>query len=76
MKNCNIKFVVLYTDKETLLKRDKLRPDDCQMGERCLILLNKIMNAKFDSQFLLDTTSLTIEDAIKTICTNNRFTIK
>ena len=39
-KDYNIKFVVLLTDDKTILKRDKNRPLDCQMKERCLIFLS------------------------------------
>ena len=35
-----IKFVCLLTNEEDLIKRDKERPEDCQMGDRCLVLLN------------------------------------
>ena len=38
-KNYSIKFAILISDEETLLKRDKLRPIDCQMGTRCTVLL-------------------------------------
>ena len=38
IQNYIIKFVVLLTDEATLLSRDKERPDDCQMKERCIAL--------------------------------------
>ena len=34
-----INFVVLLVDENTLLLRDKERPTDCQMKERCLTSL-------------------------------------
>ena len=45
-KEYQVKFIVLVVDEETIIKRDKLRPDDCQMGERCLVLLNNIKKQK------------------------------
>ena len=47
-KNYKIKFVVLMTDEDTLRSRDKERPSDCQMGERCVTLLNDFKNKKYD----------------------------
>ena len=38
-KNYTIKFIVLVVDENTLLLRDKERPGDCQMKERCITLL-------------------------------------
>ena len=38
--NCEIRFVVLLVDEETILARDKIRPAEFQMKERCIILLN------------------------------------
>ena len=34
-----VKFVVLLASEEELLRRDSLRPEDCQMKERCIVLL-------------------------------------
>lgn len=39
--NCEIRFVVLLVDEETILARDKIRPAEFQMKERCIILLNE-----------------------------------
>ena len=38
--NYKIKFVCLLTNEEDLIRRDKQRPEDCKMGDRCLVLLN------------------------------------
>ena len=37
------KFVVLLASEEIILKRDKFRSEDCQMNERCLILLENTL---------------------------------
>ncbi|MEC0091938.1 AAA family ATPase [Paenibacillus macquariensis] len=59
----NIVYVVLWTDHETLLKRDQLRLPEHQMGERCLILIEEFKESGFKDIHLLDT-SQTNADAI------------
>ena len=46
----HIKFVVLMTSEKELLRRDALRPEDCQMKERCLILLNSFKEKNFSER--------------------------
>lgn len=72
-KNIKTKFVVLLSDEETLLSRDKQRPEDCQMKERCLILLNSFKSKNYNSNNILDTTHLSIEETINTIINETRF---
>lgn len=31
-------------NENILLERGKKRPEDCQMGDRCIVLLNKFKN--------------------------------
>lgn len=38
VRNVRMKLCVLMADEETLIKRDKMRPLDCQMGKRSVIL--------------------------------------
>lgn len=66
---CKIKFVVLMTDEDTLLSRDKERPADLQMGERCVTLLNDFKNN------FLDTSKLTIEETLEKIEKNDKYFI-
>jgi len=40
--DAEIKFIVLLVDEKTVMERDKLRPLDCQMGKRALVLLKKM----------------------------------
>lgn len=68
-----IKFVVLLVDENTLLLRDKERPEDCQIKERCVTLLNSFKNEKYDIKNILDTTNLSIHETINIIENNNRF---
>lgn len=71
----DIKFVVLMVDEETLLKRDKERPLDWQMGERCIVLLNSFKDKGYENKYILDTSNLSIEDSVNTILEGNRFEI-
>ena len=72
----HIKFVVLLTNKETLLKRDSERPAGCQMKERCIVLLKNFINSNYNSNNILDTTNLSINDIAKNIQTSNDFILK
>ncbi len=72
-KNYNIKFVVLLVDENTLLSRDKERPEDCQMKERYVTLLNSFKNNNYNEENILDTTNLSINETVNIIENNNRF---
>ena len=72
-KNHKVKFVVLLSDEDTLLLRDKQRPEDCQMKERCLILLNSFKRKNYNSNNILDTTNLSVEETINIISKETRF---
>lgn len=67
LKNHTIKFVVLVVDEKTLLLRDKERPEDCQMKERCIVLLNSFKNKNYNAQNILDTTNLSVNETIDII---------
>jgi len=60
-------------DEKTIIKRDKERPLGCQMGKRSLILLNDFKEDKYESDFILDTSDLSIEDIVEEIENSNRF---
>lgn len=72
-KNYKVKFVVLLADEDTLLLRDKQRPEDCQMKERCLILLNSFKSKNYNSNNILDTTNFSVEETINIISKETRF---
>ena len=74
-KDYNLKFVVLLVNEETLLKRDLERPEDCQMKERCIVLLNEFKNHNYDSKYIIDTSNISISDTINTIENEDRFMI-
>ena len=68
-----VKFVVLLASEEELLRRDSLRPEDCQMKERCIVLLKSFKERNYLDKFLLDTTSLAPDEIIKRIEEVNSF---
>jgi len=74
-KDYEIKFVVLLVDEETILKRDKLRPVDCQMNERCLILLNSFLKKNYKEENKLYTQDLTVEETVNEIINNDKYII-
>ena len=75
-KEYNTKLVILLTDEETILKRDSQRPEDCQMKERCIILLNSFKSKNYNTQNILDTTNLSVDKTVEFILNNDRFNIK
>lgn len=52
-------YVVLWTDKETLVSRDHMRIPEHRMGERCLILLDEFLETDLDEKYLLNTSKNT-----------------
>ena len=75
-KEYTIKFIVLMVDENTLLLRDKMRPEDCQMKDRCITLLNSFKNKNYDIKNILNTTNLSIDETVHTIENNNNFIIR
>ena len=76
IRDYNIKFIILMTDEVTLLKRDKERKIEYQMGERCITLLNSFKNQKYNLKNILYTTNLSIDETIKRIEDEDRFLLK
>lgn len=74
-KKYDIKFVVLLVDEETLLLRDKERPTDCQMHERCIELLNEFKEYNFSENNIIDTSNLKVEEIVNIINNEKRFLI-
>lgn len=72
-KNYPIKFVVLLVDEATLLARDKERPKNCQMKERCITLLNSFKNKNYKATNIINTTKLSIDETINIIENDNKF---
>jgi len=74
-RDYDIKFIVLLVDEETIIKRDKERPEDCRQNERCLILLNSFKNKNYDKKHIIDTSNLTVEETVNIIIKEDRFNI-
>lgn len=74
-KEYEIKFVNLMVDEETIIKRDKERPENCRMGERSLILLNEFKETNYNEKYILDTTNMNIEESVSEIINNDRFLV-
>ncbi len=74
-KDYTTKFVVLLTDEKTLLERDSKRPIECQMKERCSILLNSFLKRNYNENNKLYTQNLTIEETVKEIINNDKYII-
>lgn len=66
-KDIEFEFVVLLVNEETILKRDKERPEDSQMKDRCIVLLNEFKNDNYDERNILYTDNLTIEETVNKI---------
>ncbi len=75
-KGHNVKFVVLLVDKQTLLERDSRRPKSCQMGERCLVLLDSFIKKGFDDKYILNTAALDVKQSVRTILDEDRFFVR
>lgn len=71
-KDYTIKFVVLLADESTLLLRDKKRPINYQMKERCLTLLDSFRSKNYNSKNILDTTNLSVNETVKIIKNDNK----
>lgn len=64
------------TDENTILQRDKERPVDCQMGERCLTLLKSFKGKNYHMSNVLFTTGLSVDETIRRIEMDDRFILK
>lgn len=63
-KSYDVIFKCLLVDEETILKRDALRPIDCQMKERCIVLLNEFLDCNYQEKYIIDTSNLNIEEVV------------
>ena len=74
-KDYTKKFVVLLVDEQTLLLRDSKRPENCQMKDRCITLLNSFKNKNYDSKNILDSSNLSIEETVNIIKNEDSFVL-
>lgn len=59
-------FKVLIAKKDVVIKRDKMRIVDNQMGNRAVALLDKFIN-NYSDEFLLDTSLLSVDEVVERI---------
>lgn len=71
----NVKFIILIADEDELLKRDLLRPENCQMRDRCLVLLESFKNKDYGKNYMLDTTNLSMGEIIDVFESDDRFLV-
>jgi hypothetical protein len=62
-------------NEETLLARDSQRDEDCQMKERCIILLNSFKNKNFNKNNILNTSNLNIEETVNFVKNDKKFIV-
>ena len=74
-KDIDMKFIVLLVDEETIMARDKERDEDCQMKERCIVLLNNFKNYNYDENYILYTDNISVRETTTEILTNDRFIV-
>lgn len=66
-KDYDFIFRCLLVDEPTIIKRDLLRPEDCQVHERSLILLKEFINCNYDNKYVIDSSNLTVEETVEKI---------
>lgn len=72
----NVVYVVLWTDKETLLRRDQMRAPEQRMGERSLQLVDEFLQSGLSESHMLDTSKYgpeALPSIIKTIISNQQY---
>ena len=75
-KDIKLKYVVLTASEETVIRRDLSRPADEIMGNRAVELLNEFKEKDIDKRFILDTTNLSVDDAVDIILKDSRFLLQ
>jgi len=74
-KDVDIKFCVLLASEEELLKRDSMRPVDCQMGGRCIVLLNNFLKDNFEEKYKINTDEMFLDQEINLFKDADKFYI-
>ncbi len=74
----SVKYVVLWTDEQTLLSRDKLRLPEHQMKERCLVLMKEFQESGIQTHNMLNTSQQSTDDinqVVYDILNNSQFLV-
>ncbi|WP_435171791.1 AAA family ATPase [Paenibacillus glycanilyticus] len=69
----NVSYVVLWTDRETLLARDQSRIPEHRMGERCLILMHEFLESGVEKRHIVNNNSRSIEQVVEMIISGERY---
>lgn len=79
-RDIKVVYVVLLVDQETIVLRDRLRPEEDQMGERSLILLQEFdSNGSLSDRHKLYTQHYSVEqlpEIIKEIIHNEKYIVR
>ena len=62
VNNVEIIYVVLWVDRDELLRRDALRSREHQMGARCLELVDEFESKEIDKRFFYNITCIPLSD--------------
>lgn len=62
-------------DEKTIIECDKLRPEDCQMGDRSIVVLNEFKGKGYDINYILDTSNILPEDTTTLILNEEKFIV-
>lgn len=71
-----IRFAVLLVDEETILARDRRRPEEYQMKERCIVLLNEFKDHNYPADYILDTSHITAGETAASVLKEDRFILR
>ncbi|WP_170307990.1 AAA family ATPase [Paenibacillus dakarensis] len=71
-----VKYVVMITDEEELLRRDGRRSPEDQMQERCIIVLKEILDQNVHENHILNSTHLNVDEVVDEIVNNKRFLVE
>lgn len=71
-----VRFTVLLVDEETIIERDRRRPEEYQMKERCIVLLNEFKDHNYPENFILDTSHLSVDETAALVLEDDRFILR
>lgn len=72
-ENLKVKYIVLFSREDELLKRDGERIPENRMGKRVLELLNEFRRLQIESRYTIDTTEMCVDNIVDIIINEDRF---
>jgi 2-phosphoglycerate kinase len=70
-----VKFVVLVTSEEELLRRDSERLPHARMGQRCIEGLKELRQSNLPENFILNTTHMEVEAVVREIRSHSKYVV-